>query len=92
MVKVFRQTNIPISKLTELLAFDNDQDTSSFMEALSLHIDANGAIKTGKGYQLHSDVDDEKKSYGCQVIEDKLQMSVPEVKLLLFKLWTNFYF
>lgn len=81
MVKVVRPSNFPISKFTELLAFDNDKDTLAFMKGLELFVDGDGMIHLGENYQIYGEIDDEKTNFGCLIISSKLNGSLQEVSI-----------
>lgn len=72
---------IPTSKFTNILAFNNDEDTHAFMNALEMYPEADGMIRFGGEYQLFSEVSDEKTNYGCRVIEEKLGEPLSTVKI-----------
>ncbi|KAI6176518.1 SAC3-GANP domain-containing protein [Aphelenchoides bicaudatus] len=79
VAKVSRPPTILVSKLTRLLAFDNDEDIQSFMKALDMYPKADGMVRYGDGYQLFSEVSDGKTTYGCEVIREKIHDSISTI-------------
>jgi hypothetical protein len=84
MIKITRPPNIPISKFTNLLAFNDDRDTLAFMKVLDLRVDGDGLIQGGSNYHPFSEIDDETTNFGCHIIQKKLDRPLPEVCILRF--------
>lgn len=80
VVRVYRPTKFPTDKFTELLAFDDDNDTLAFLRELNLKVDGDGKLETTTGYQAFSEAPNGSK-HGNKVIEDKLIKPLPEVIL-----------
>lgn len=78
VVKIYRPVKFPIDKFTELLAFDDNNDTLSFLSELCLRADADGKLELISGYQAFSDLSGGSK-YGNKVVEDKLTKPLSEV-------------
>jgi hypothetical protein len=64
----FNAFQYPTSKLTGLLAFDNDADTLAYMNALGVNVEGDGMITASHGLQVNWP----DGTYGCKIIEDKL--------------------